>query len=229
MRFYVLPLLVAGPLLQSCQSGEQPAFTDSFHTDSCHFSTTGRNTYFILEPGYQLVLEGKEDGETTRLEITVLNETRKIGVTETRIVEEKETVNGDTVEISRNFFAFCPGSGDIFYFGEEVDIYKKGKIVGHEGAWTAGGKNKPGLAMPGKPLPGSRYYQEIAPGIAMDRAEIVSIKETLRTPAGSFENCLKIKETTPLEPKVKEFKLYAPGVGLIQDEHLLLLKSGFIQ
>jgi len=35
-------------------------------------------------------------------------------------------------------------------------------------------------------LLGSRYYQEIAPGVAMDRAEVLSITDTLATPAGYF-------------------------------------------
>ena len=63
----------------------------------------------------------------------------------------------------------------------------------------------------------------------MDRAEILSNKETFETPAGKFENVLKTKETTPLDPLEKEFKLYAPGVGLIQDENMLLVKYGYVK
>ena len=55
-----------------------------------------------------------------------------------------------------------------------------------EDAWTAEGENKAGVAMPGLALLGARYYQEIAPGVAMDRAEIVSTSETKQTPAGNF-------------------------------------------
>ena len=74
---------------------------------------------------------------------------------------------------------------------------------------------------------GSRYYQELAPGIAMDRAEVISLSETLETPSGVFENCLKIAESTALEPG-KEYKMYAAGIGLIKDEDLLLTKYGFV-
>ncbi len=77
----------------------------------------------------------------------------------------------------------------------------------------------------GIPLIGSRYYQEIAPGVAMDRAETVSVTETVETPAGKFEKVLKSLESTPLESG-KEYKLYAPGVGLIQDANLKLVKVG---
>ena len=68
--------------------------------------------------------------------------------------------------------------------------------------------------------------KEIAPGIAMDRAEIVGLNETVKTPAGEFKNVLKVLETTPLEPGVREFKYYASGVGLIQDGDVRLVKYG---
>ena len=80
--------------------------------------------------------------------------------------------------------------------------------------------------MPGLPLVGAKHYQEIAPGVAMDRAEIVSATETFAAPAGAFNNCLKVAETTPLEPNEKEYKYYAPGVGLLQDGSLKLVKYG---
>ena len=195
--------------------------------DSCNFTSSGRNTYFILEEGFRLVLEGNEGKNSTRLVITVLGETKKIGNVETRIVEENESVNGVTVEISKNYFAYCTQTGSIYYFGEEVDNYKDGKVANHSGSWLAEGKNMAGVVMPGLILLGSRYYQEISPGTAMDRAEIVSITETKLTPAGNFTNCLKTEETTPLEAGEKEYKLYAPGIGLIKDENLLLVKYGF--
>lgn len=214
-------------IAQAQNSGK--LFTESLLQDSCTFITTGRNTYFILEPGYRLILEGTDGKDSVRLVITVLNETKKVGAVETRVVEEHESVNGKTVEVSRNYFAFCKENSSIYYFGEEVDIYKDGKITSHDGAWLATGNNKPGILMPGLLLLGARYYQEIAPGIAMDRAEIISITEKTSTPAGNFSSVLKTEETTPLEPKSRDFKLYAPGIGLIKDGVLLLVKYGFIK
>ena len=222
----VVSTAIFNVLGQTKASGK--AFTESLLQENCIFSTTGRNTYFILEIGYQQTLQGIEGKDTTTLIITVLNETKKIGNVETRIVEENEMVNGKPIEISRNYFAFCKQTSSIYYFGEDVDMYKNGKVTSHEGAWTAEGKNKSGVQMPGLVLLGSRYYQEIAPNIAMDRAEIISMSETMKTPAGNFANVLKIEESTPIEPKGKEYKYYAPGIGLIKDENLLLVKNGFI-
>ena len=59
----------------------------------------------------------------------------------------------------------------------------------------------------------------------MDRAEIVSLSETLQTPAGNFKKCLKTEETSALEGG-KAHKLYAPSVGLILDGDLKLMKYG---
>jgi hypothetical protein len=80
--------------------------------------------------------------------------------------------------------------------------------------------------MPGQVLLKARYYQEIAPRLAMDRAEIVSLTELVKTPAGEFKTCLKVEETTPLEPGIKEYKYYAYGIGLVQDGSLKLVKYG---
>jgi hypothetical protein len=66
----------------------------------------------------------------------------------------------------------------------------------------------------------------LAPGVAMDRAEIVGLNETVKTPAGEFSGVLKVAETTPLEPAAREFKYYARGVGLVMDGTLRLVSFG---
>jgi len=208
-------------------SVEQPAPGDwqrTFNIGAGDVATAGESPYFILKPGSQLTLEGKEDGKTVRLVVTVLDETQIVGGIEARVVEERESEDGALVEVSRNFMAIHKTTRDVYYLGEEVDIYKNGKIVDHEGAWLHGSKGATlGLLVPAAPVIGQRYYQEVAPGVAMDRAQIVSVTERVTTPAGTFEKCLKTEETTPLEPGDKEYKLYAPGVGLVRDGPLALV------
>jgi hypothetical protein len=215
-------MLSAGTLGMSYGSSGD-GFQDEFNLEECTLSPSGANGYFFLEPGYQLVLEGEDEGEEVVLIITVLEETMVVDGTETRIVEERESADGELVEVSRNFFAICEETGDIFYFGEEVDDYEDGEIVSHEGAWLAGVNDaRPGIIVPGNPEVGMKYYQEVAPGVAEDRAEVLSLSEELDTPAGDFEDVLKVEETTPLEPGVEEYKFHAHGVGLIQDGPLQL-------
>lgn len=196
-------------------------WTKSFSVRTSDLVSTGTNKYFGLTPGRVLELRGGD----TDLVVTVTNDTQMIDGVQTRVVEERESEGGKLIEISRNFFAIDPKTKDVYYFGEDVDMYQNGKVVSHDGAWKSGVKGaKFGLMMPGAPKQSRGYYQEIAPGVAMDRARIVGLDVSVETPAGRFEHCLKIEETTPLEPKAKEYKYYAPGIGLIQDADLKLVK-----
>src|SRR6185369_2980435 len=98
-------------------------FSDDFAFERADLTSTGRNAYFVLEPGHRRVLE---DG-AERLVITVLPTTRVVDGVETRVVEERETKSGALVEVSRNFFAISKRTGAVYYFGEEVDMYANGK------------------------------------------------------------------------------------------------------
>jgi hypothetical protein len=208
---------------QRPSAANKNAWMTEFAVGPGELVATGRNPYFILEPGYQLILEGG----SVRLTVTVLDATRRVAGVETRIVEERETDKGKPVEVSRNYFAISTRTNSVFYFGEDVDTYKNGIMTGHEGAWLAGTNGaRFGLAMPGEPRLKMRYYQEIAPKVAMDRGEVVGVNATVTTPAGVFTNCLEIEETTPLEPHTKEAKYYARGIGLAQDGSLKLVRHG---
>jgi hypothetical protein len=197
-----------------------------FGIDKCNLVTSGKNLYFIMEPGFQLLLES----ENEKLAITVLKDTENVGGVITRVVEEREWKYGELIEVSRNFFVMCKETKDVFYFGEDVDYYRDDQVVGHAGAWRADTPEvKPGLIMSGEPKIGMRYYQEIAPGVAMDRAEVISLTESFKTPAGTFEQCLKTKEGSGLKFWEREYKIYAPGIGIIKDGYMRLVKYGFIK
>jgi hypothetical protein len=143
----------------------------------------------------------------------------------TRVVRERETADGELAEISFNFFAQCDDTQDVYYFGERVDIYEDGQVVSHDGAWLAGRNGaRPGLIFPGGAfLLGARYFQEVAPGVALDRAEHVAMGLKVEVPAGNFRYCVDIDETTPLEPGDLSEKTYCPGKGLVFDNELELV------
>jgi len=215
--------LLTSAVIAAAAADDLDQWTNDFAAEKDALVSTGRNNFFILEPGYQLVLEKDKE----RLVVTVLNETKKVDGVETRIVEERETNDGQLIEVSRNYFAISKRTGSVYYFGEDVDMDKNGKVVAHEGSWLSGVDGaRFGLMMPAVPLLGARFQQEVAPTVALDRAEIVSVTDTLTTPAGEFKNCLKTKETTPLEPDALEHKRYAPGIGLIDDAGLKLVRYG---
>jgi len=215
----ILGLFGVGVATLSCAA--EAKFQDTFNVDKTTLADKGSNTYMVLKPGYKLILT---DGKDT-LMITVLDETKMVDGVRTRVVEERETKGGKLDEVSRNYFAIDKATGDIYYFGEDVDMYDAdGKVTGHEGGWLSGLNNaKFGLMMPAKPRLGSRYYQEMAPEVAMDRAEIVGISETVKVPVGTFKNCLKTRESSSLESGVED-KLFAPGVGLLKDGGFKLTK-----
>ena len=206
-----------------------------FVADGCTFLPVGTNPYFPLVPGKRLVLKGEDDGEIVDLVIDILHETREFtleihGVSttfETAILRETETIDGELYEISYNYYAECQETGSVFYFGEHVDFYEDGEIVGHDGAWLAGVNGAlPGVIMPGAFNVGDEYYQETAPGIAEDRAVNAEAGLTVMTEAGEFTGVVKVLEYDPLEPDSEpSVKLFAPGVGMIADDDLLLLQS----
>ena len=224
-RLIGLSLLVIAVSAASAAADDN-GFVDHFDVKPDNFVSVGRSEYFILEPGFQHVYEGEEDGKSGKLIISVLDETKTLDGVEARVVEEREWSDGKIIEVSRNFFAIDKSTSDVYYFGEDVDMYKNGKITGHEGGWHHGENGAHyGMFMPAKPQVGQKFYQELAPKVAMDRFEVVSMSETVKVPAGTFEKCLKARETTPIE-KGTGYKIYAPGIGLIVDGGLKLVKQG---
>jgi len=220
-KFLAISLLLAcsGTLTSQNSSNFQTAFP----ADKKTLGVKGSNAYFNLTPGYRLSYKHGDTIDT----LTVLNESKLIDGVETRAVEDRETKNGALVELTRDYYAIDSVTNDVYYFGEEVDIYKNGKVVSHEGTWLSGVKSaKFGLMMPGNPKQGQKFYQEQAPGVAMDRAEIVSVDEKVRTPAGAFDRCVHVRETSPLEKGLKDHKWYAAGVGQVKDEKLELVEYG---
>lgn len=196
--------------------------------DENEFTHLVDHPFFPLEPGSQSTLEGEEDGATIRVVITVLDETEDVAGVTTQVVEERETEDGDLVEISRNFFAQTD-DGTVCYFGEDVDDYEDGEIVSNEGAWRADEPgNAPGIFIPAEPEEDTQYLREAAPGIAEDMAAVLDIGETVTVPAGTFEETLRIEEWNPLEGQVLgdgDEKVYAPGVGLIVDGPVELISQ----
>ena len=198
---------------------EDRPWCNIFSVNKAELVDEGKNTYFPLWPGYKMLLQ---HGDET-LTISVLDETKIVDGVKTRVVEERETKDGKVVEVSSNYFAISRVTGDVYYFGEDVNSYKHGTLVSHDGAWRAGVCGaKFGLMLPGRPAVGDRYYQVSAPGVALDRAEVIACNEHCVTPENAFEQCVRVQETSALESGSSD-KIYAHGVGLIKDGEFLLV------
>lgn len=131
-------------------------------------------------------------------------------------VEDREfNAAGELTEATLDYFA-QDDDGNVYYLGEDVDEYNHGKISGHSGAWLFGrDTQRLGLLMPAHPKIGDRFRAEDVPKITREEDEVVSISETVTVPAGTFHNCVKIKEIS--SDGDTEYKLYALGVGCVKE------------
>jgi len=225
-------LSLAAALLAACgeesksPSGTTPSATATTATtaiDPADFRAEVDNPLFPLTAGTTFVYEGEEvDSETgetieIRIESTVLAETEIVGGVEVTVVEVKDYEDGELVEETRDYYAQHT-DGTVYYFGERVDDYEGGEVVGHSGQWLAGeGDNQPGVFMPGDVAVGVEFEQERAPGVAEDRSKIVEVDQTVTTAAGTFSGCIKTEDFDPLGG-VTEHKYYCTGVGLVREE-----------
>lgn len=235
------------------ESQKRP-FTDTFDIDGCTFVTddtagsTG-NALFPLVPGQRRILEGDEGDAEIYLQITTcyddgsncstLDGTPVPGVyhiaalgIDTRVLEEREYEDGELIEISHNWFARCAENNAVFYFGEAVQIIEDGEVVDSAGAWEAGVDDaRAGVVMPGLFLLGSRYFQEVAPGVAADRAENIAADEDVELELDGIptvlEGCAVVFETSDLTSADRSGKTYCPGYGLVVDDAAELTGANF--
>jgi hypothetical protein len=181
------------------------------------------NPYLPYPVGQVWVLEGEEDEEELTLQITVLDEMEEVAGVVTRVVEEREWVEGVLAEVSRNYFVET-SDGTVCYFGEAVDIYDESgeNVISHAGAWRADEPgNAPGIFMPAIPVSGMKFQLEVAPGIAEDEAKIVG-SGPVTVPAGTFLEAIRMREFNPLDEE-KDYKWYGRDVGILIDGPLELV------
>lgn len=186
------------------------------------------NPYLPLASLKQDVLESKDE-RVERIARPEIHKTFQIGgqTVEALTVEDREyNASGELTEATLDYFA-QDDDGNVYYLGEDVNTYKAGKVSGHGGAWLFGrDTQKLGVFMPAHPKVGDKFKSEDAPPITWEADEVISVSETMTVPAGTFHDCLKIKERA--SDGGTEYKLHAPGVGVIAEmdsDEGLLLKS----
>ena len=185
------------------------------------FSTTIDNPYLPLKPGTRMVYRTTDGDEHGREVVRVTHRTRVLDGVTVRVVRDRAYVGGSLVEDTRDFYA-QDRRGNVWYFGENTRTLKDGTVTSTEGSWLAGvdGANA-GVVMEAHPAVGDRYAQEDAPGVAEDRAKVLSLDAHATVPYGSFDGLLKTKDFSPLEPSVIEHKKYLRGVGSILEKEVM--------
>jgi hypothetical protein len=192
-----------------------PQGSETVEIDPADFTTEIDNRYWPMAPGSRWVYsETDSEGAEQRVVVTVTNKTKMIanGV-EARVVRDVVTENGEPVEVTDDWYA-QDADGNIWYMGEDTTEYENGKPASTEGSFEAGVDGaQPGIILPAEPEAGLAYRQEYYEGEAEDRGEIISTDEQAEAPFGHFTEVVMTKDTNPIEPKVLEFKFYAPDVG----------------
>jgi hypothetical protein len=157
---------------------------------------------------------GVDGGEPLRVETTVLPETKTIrwkgGSTEVLVSQYVAVSDGRLVEVAYDWFA-QDDDGDVWYFGEDVLNYERGKVANTNGSWIAGRDGPPGLLMPDDPQVGDVFHPENIPGLVFEEDRVVSTTETIEGPQGPIEDVLEIREE--LMDETVEQKFWAPGYG----------------
>jgi hypothetical protein len=193
-----------------------PQGSEPVQLDPADFSTRIDNPYFPLVPGDRYVYRETDGNAKQRVVLSVSNKTKQIanGVT-ARIVHDRVTEKGKVIEDTFDWYA-QDSEGNVWYLGEDTVECRKGEIKNHSGSFEAGVDGaQPGVIMPANPEPGLEYRQEYYAGEAEDKAEVLSLDEQTQVPFGHFRDVLLTKDLVPLEPRVSEYKMYAPGIGLL--------------
>ncbi|MCC6286028.1 MAG: hypothetical protein IT439_12145 [Phycisphaerales bacterium] len=216
----------ASALLFAAAAGAQPRLPDWATATFGPDSAAGGNGYFPMSPGTRSRYEGDVDGETEFINSFTTFETRTILGIETRVVRDTAYIDGVLVEVADDWFA-RDTDGNVWYFGEYVVNYHyddMGNFIGidHDGSWIADGTtNRPGVIMFNAPIIGDEYYQEFAPGVALDFARIDSLTEVVDIDYGHYAGVLDTAEGNLVDgPGIAERKFYAVGTGLVQIREL---------
>ena len=196
-------------------SADEAGYRRTFDVDPKNLGTVGQQSRLPPDAGAQDRPGGKDEAVV----FSVLEETKRVDGVETRVVEERETEHGELVEISRNYFAIDRTTGDVYYFGEDVDDYKDGKMVGHDGAWLSGvnGANF-GLIMPGKPARGDKSIWRWRLGPRSGSRSWTWAPGSRRHFGPSTTSCIPGKTTCWIWDS--SHKWYAAGIGMVGDGDL---------
>ena len=203
----------------SGSGGFEITYAPPFHPNA--FVDEITNPFFPLAPGTTYRYVGQTAGGEEVILVEVLDETRDIVGVTTRVVHDSVFLDGELIEDTYDWYA-QDMDGNVWYLGEATEEYEGGVVVSTAGSWEPGVDGAiPGIVMPAEPAVGQAYRQEFYAGEAEDQAEVLSTSESVTVPLGSYTNCVKTYDTTPLDPDAQEHKYYCSGVGNVLTVDLL--------
>jgi uncharacterized membrane protein YkoI len=185
--------------------------------------------YYPIVPGHKHVHErpdhpdGKYRKETVVLDSTEDFDLPGIGKFKTAVVQEEEYMDGVLTQRALNWFAVDKTTNSVYVFGEvSWEINEEGKPI-FAGTWRAGEPDgdgtvaEPGLLMPGTFTIGSRYLFDGSRSMAYGGAENMEAGIEITVPAGTFKNCVRVREQGLLNFEDITDKVWCPVVGVVLD------------
>ena len=186
-------------------AGAGPRFSDPRRID---------NPFLPLTRFQRCELAGGDE----RVVRTLLDRTQRFDVggrrVDAAVIEDRAYDRGELVERTLDYFAQAD-DGTVYYLGEDVDNYERGRVVDHDGSWRWGRDTRtPGVAMPAAPRVGSAWRFEDVPGVTTESDRVTRTLPSLRAGGTRYRRVIEVRESIQPEGEV-EYKLYAPGAGVI--------------
>ena len=99
----------------------------------------------------------------------------------------------------------------MWYFGEDTTPTTRAR-VSKKGSWEAGVDGAlPGIVMQADPtVSGTGYRQEYLAGAAEDMGQVIADSGSVTVPFGTFDDIIRTRDWTPLEPDIVEEKIVRP-------------------
>lgn len=185
--------------------------------------------YYPIVPGHKHAHERDDhpDGKY-RKETVVLDDTEDfdlpgIGKFKTAVVQEEEYIDDVLTQRALNWFAVDKTTNSVYVFGEvSWEINEEGKPI-FAGTWRAGEPDgegttaEPGLLMPGTFTIGGRYLFDGSRSMAYGGAENIEAGIEITVPAGTFKDCVRVREQGLLDLHDITDKIWCPVVGVVLD------------
>ncbi len=198
-----IPLPIAPP------SKRVDLFTPTFTNP-----TNVRNPLFPISGLSQAILVGAVSGEPLRIETTLMPKTLHIDMGD-HVVEV--LASQFVAYLGRRIHEYAldryaqADDGSVWYFGEDVFNYERGRVADTEGTWLACKDGPAAMIMAADPQVGNVWRTENVFGVVFEEITVQAVNLTSPGPFGPVTGVLKVQELhMDGELEAKEF---APGYG----------------
>jgi hypothetical protein len=181
------------------------------------------NQWLPLKPGTRFVYEGSTQEDDGRIPhgvvFTVTDLTKVVNGVRTVVGWDRDYKDGNLEEAEIIFLA-QDKDGNVWHFGQVVELYDEDGAYSGTSAWLAGIDGaKEGIMMKAAPRKEALPYSEgfaPAPFFWDDHAKVHETGQKTCVLAGCYENVLVMDEFEPRKPGAHQLKYYAPGVGTVR-------------